>query len=58
MGPLDVKDYGIHNSSFSRGSGNPGAKGSPSARGSPGTRVSPSARGTPMRASAEPTPRR
>jgi hypothetical protein len=46
MGPLDVKDYGIHTSSFSRGRGSPGARGSPSTRGIPGTRGSPNASGT------------
>jgi hypothetical protein len=56
--PLDVRDYGIHSSNFSRGRGSPGARGSPNARGSPGTRGSPSVRGTLMRASAELTPRR
>jgi hypothetical protein len=58
MGPLDVRDYGIPSSSFSRGQGSPGARGSPSARGSPGTRGSLSARGTPVSESAELTPRR
>jgi hypothetical protein len=58
MGPLDVKDYGIPSSSFSRGRGSPGARGNPSARGSLGKRGSPGARGTPTRESAEPTLRR
>jgi hypothetical protein len=40
MGPLDVRDYGIHNSSFSRGRGSPRARGSPSARESPSMRGS------------------
>jgi hypothetical protein len=34
MGPLDVRDYGIHSSHFSCGRGSPSAKGSPSAQGS------------------------
>ena len=46
MGSLDVRDYGIPSSSFSRGRGSPRAKRSPSAHGSPGTRGSPSAKGT------------
>jgi hypothetical protein len=63
MGPINVKDYGIHSSSFSRGRGSPGAKGSPSARGSPGAKGSlmkgsPGAKGTPGIASAEPNSRR
>jgi hypothetical protein len=52
MGPLDVRNYGIPNSSISRG------RGSPSARESPSTRGSLSARGTPARESTELTPRR
>jgi hypothetical protein len=47
MGSLDVRDYGIPSSNFSRGRGSPGAKGSPSALWSPGTRRSLSARRTP-----------
>jgi hypothetical protein len=31
MGPLDVQDYGIHSSHFSRGRGSPSVRGSPSA---------------------------
>ena len=38
MGPLDVRDYGIHSSSFSHGRGSPSAHGSLSMRGSPSTR--------------------
>jgi hypothetical protein len=58
MGPLDVRYYGIPSSSFSRGRGSPGTRGSLSAHGSPGVKGSPSVRGTPARESAEPTPRR
>ena len=58
MGPLDVKDYGIPSSHFSRGRGSPGVRGSPIAPRSPGTRGSPSVRGTSVRAFVEPTPRR
>jgi hypothetical protein len=43
MGPLDVRDYGIHSSHLSHG------RGSPSARGSPRGRAIPSARGMPGR---------
>jgi hypothetical protein len=46
MGPLDVQDYGIHSSHFSRGRGSPSARESPSAQGSPGGRTSPSTQGT------------
>jgi hypothetical protein len=58
MRPLDIRDYGIHNSSFSRGRGSPGERGSSSACGSPSMRGSPSARGILVRASTEPTSRR
>jgi hypothetical protein len=58
MGPLDIRDYGIHSSSFSRGRGHTGVRGSPSARRSPGMRGSQSARGTPVWAFVKPTPRR
>jgi hypothetical protein len=53
MGPLDVLDYGIHSSHFSRGRGSPSARGSPSVRGSPRGRVSSSAQGTLGRGSDE-----
>jgi hypothetical protein len=49
MGPLDVRDYGIHNSHFSHGRGSPSARGSLSAQGNPGGRVSPNTQGMPGR---------
>jgi hypothetical protein len=58
IGPLDVRDYGIHSSSFSRGQGSSRVKGSPSAHGHPSMRGSPSARGTLVQAFAELTQRR
>jgi hypothetical protein len=58
MGPLDVRDYGIHSSHFSQGKMSPSTRGSLSARGSPRGRASLRARGTPGRGSVKPTPRR
>jgi hypothetical protein len=49
MGTLDVRDYGIHSSHFSRERESLSVRGSPSARGSPGGRASPSTQGTPGR---------
>jgi hypothetical protein len=58
MGPLDVRDYGIHSSHFSRGKGSPSARGSPSVGGIPGGRASPSTQRTLGRGSDESTLRR
>jgi hypothetical protein len=58
LGPLDIRDYGIHSSHFSCGRGSPSAKGSPSAQGSLGGRASPSAQGMLGRGPDERTPRR